>query len=125
MTHCFFRVCMDTWISKGLPLMTLPISYLDISSLGKWRHASKENIRTTRAFTRMDWLQYAGQREHLHACSLCRAVRKVRGMFDCASCLQKVCDTHVCACNYCDHLLCSRCAQRQACRSCWQTCGSC
>lgn len=117
------KIDMDTWISQGQPLMTLPISYLDIDSLGKWRHASKENINTTRAFTNMNWLEYASKKVHIHKCKICNCNRKINSMFHCSGCSQKVCGDHVCACNYCDQLLCSNCVDD--CRSCWQTCGSC
>lgn len=114
---------MDTWLSKDLPLMTVPISYLDVTSLGNWRHASKENLRTTRAFTKTDWLEYVHTQTRIHQCGICKRNRKITSMFHCQNCSRTVCGEHVFGCRCCDELLCSDCVHR--CRSCWQTCGSC
>ena len=43
---------MQTHVSVNTPLMTLPISYLDTTSLAKWRQTSKENHDTTSIFTK-------------------------------------------------------------------------
>ena len=41
---------MQTHVSINTPLMTLPISYLDTTSLAKWRQTSKENQDTSSIF---------------------------------------------------------------------------
>ena len=118
-------VIMETYLTKGQPLMTLPISYLDIDSLARWRHASKENIRTTHAFTKSDWKMYLAKHVAISQCSLCRSTHKLKKMFFCQTCSKTVCGNHVCGCAYCNNLVCAECAQRQDCRACWQSCGSC
>jgi len=116
-------VTMNTWVSHEQPLMTLPISYLDVESLGKWRHASKENMCTTRAFTKMNWLDYAADKIRIRKCLICNCTRKIKSMFHCPKCSRTVCGEHVCACHLCDQLLCSDCVE--GCQTCWQTCGAC
>ena len=107
---------MQTHVSTNTPLMTLPISYLDTTSLAKWRQTSKENHDTTSIFTKISWKQYILKHNtDVHACFTCGNIQKVFKMFQCPLCVRIICGNHVMACKYCDSECCFDCAIRENC----------
>ena len=107
----YFNVKMQTHVSTNLPLMTLPISYLDTTSLAKWRQTSKENQDTSSIFVKIGWKQYILKHNtNVHTCFTCGKIQKIFKMFQCPFCIRLICGNHVMACKYCDSECCIDCA---------------
>lgn len=106
--HCILR--MQTYVTEAVPLMTLPISYLDIESLGRWRMASKCSQVSTEALVGRDWYTHIKENAFVHRCFECQRIRQLRKMFQCPSCCRFVCGQHVMACGLCESECCSSCA---------------
>lgn len=100
---------MNRWVCKEVPLMSLPGSFLDITSFANWRQTSKTQMLET-DLTIDDWSAYVREHVHISPCGICRAKVRTKRMFDCPQCFTRVCGNHVYACQSCDAHLCMMCA---------------
>lgn len=101
---------MQTFVTEAVPLMTLPVSYLDIESLGRWRLTSKCSQVSTEAVAGSDWYAHIKQRATVHRCFECHRIRQLRKMFQCPMCHRFVCGQHVMTCCGCESDCCQSCA---------------
>ena len=111
----YFCTRMQTYVTEAMPLMTLPISYLDIESLGRWRLTSKCSRQSTEALAGRDWHTYIKQKAFVHRCFECQRIRQIRKMFQCPLCYRFVCGQHVMSCCDCESECCPGCARTGRC----------
>lgn len=106
---------METYVTEAMPLMTLPVSYLDVESLGRWRLTSKGSQVSTEAVAGSDWYAHIKERAFVHRCDECQRIRQIRKMFQCPLCHRFVCGQHVLYCCECEAEVCPECAHKGTC----------